>query len=595
MNRTNKYRKKRKIRQLVFLTSIITVLILLYGVKVFILDPGNQSGSDINRHAELSEASEDEFTGKNNNSDIENKNPDNSGTDVLNDDNQKTEEKAKFTSIQTPSPDSVCLPSEFKLTWEIIKDGENVNEYKRNYDIKFPYFSEYNALPGITTFRGNNFRNTASYGFADVKEEKLEQIWSLSIGRIDEWTGVGWNGQPSIVKWDEETKAIMNILPEKKVKEDLKEVIYATLDGKIYFLDIDDGSYTRDPINVGYPFKGSVTVDPRGYPLLYAGQGIEKKGGVTGKIGFRIFSLIDQEQIFFIDGMDKHAYRRWGAFDSGALIDPTTDTLVECGENGIVYTAKLNTNYDRINGSISINPEIVKYRYKSSISKRLGIENSPVAINNYLYFIDNSGLFQCIDLNTMSPVWARNVNDDTDSSPALEILSDSQVYVYTANEVDFQGTGGSSYMRKIDALTGKIIWEKSVVCTYSSTNGGALASPVIGKHDIENLVIFNIAKTGKGKNTGVLYALDKNTGEEVWTVDLDYYCWSSPVDVYTKDGKSYLVVCDSGGFMRLFEGATGKELHKIPVRANVEGSPAVYENMIVVGTRGQEILGVKIK
>jgi len=593
MNRTEKYKKKRRIAQLVFFTSIITVLILLYGVKVLIIDHGIRSGVD--KNTEHAEQSNDEITDNNKDSEMKNEGSENSNTDAPKDNNQETDYKEKFTGIVTPSPDSSCLPSEFKITWEVIKNGEIVNEYKRDYNINFPYVSEYNALPGITTFRGNNFRNSASYGFADIKEEKLEQVWSLHIGRIDEWSGVGWNGQPSIVKWDEETKSIMNIFPEKKEKEDLKEVIYATLDGKIYFLDIDDGSFTREPINVGYPFKGSVTVDPRGYPLLYAGQGIEKKGGVTGKIGFRIFSLINQEQIFFIDGMDKHAFRRWGAFDSGALIDPTTDTLVECGENGIVYTAKLNTEYDRINGSISINPEIVKYRYKSSISKRLGIENSPVAINNYLYFIDNSGLFQCIDLNTMKPVWARNVNDDTDSSPALEIVSDSQVYIYTANEVDFQGTGGSSYMRKLDALTGKVIWEKSTVCTYSSTNGGALASPVVGKHDIEDLVIFNIAKTGKGKNTGVLYALDKNTGQEVWTVDLDYYCWSSPVDVYTKEGKSYLVVCDSGGYMRLFEGTTGKELHKIPVRANVEGSPAVYDDMIVVGTRGQEILGVKIK
>ncbi|HHW00034.1 MAG TPA: PQQ-binding-like beta-propeller repeat protein [Clostridiaceae bacterium] len=593
MNRTNKFKKKRKIRQLVFLTSIITIFILLYGVKVFIIDSGNRSGPGPNKNAEqtkdeITESSENDTDDKNNNGDMDD-------TDTPNGNNQETENKEKFISIPTPSPDSACLPSEFKLTWEIIKDGEIVKEYKRDYNINFPYVSEYNALPGITTFRGNNFRNTASYGFADVKEGKLEEIWSLSIGHIDEWTGVGWNGQPSIVKWDEETKSVMNIFPEKKGKKDLKEVIYATLDGKIYFLDIDDGSFTRDPINVGYPFKGSVTVDPRGYPLLYAGQGIEKNGGKTGKIGFRIFSLIDQKELYFIDGMDKHAFRRWGAFDSGALIDPTSDTLVECGENGIVYTAKLNTNYDRINGSISIDPEIVKYRYKSSISKRLGIENSPVAINNYLYFIDNSGLFQCIDLNTMSPVWARSVNDDTDSSPALEIVGNSQVYVYTANEVDHQGTGGSSFMRKINALTGKLIWEKSVVCTYSSTNGGALASPVIGKHDIENLVIFNIAKTGKGKNTGVIYALDKNTGEEVWKVDMDYYSWSSPVDVYTKEGKSYLVVCDSGGFMRLLEGITGKELDKIPVKANVEGSPAIYENMIVVGTRGQRILGVKIK
>ena len=75
----------------------------------------------------------------------------------------------------------------------------------------------------------------------------------------------------------------------------------------------------------------------------------------------------------------------------------------------------------------------------------------------------------------------------------------------------------------------------------------------------------------------------------------EFYSWSSPVDVYTKDGKSYIIQCDSGGNMFLIEGSTGKVLDQIPLNANVEGSPAVYDDMIVVGTRGQQIWGIKIK
>jgi hypothetical protein len=47
--------------------------------------------------------------------------------------------------------------------------------------------------------------------------------------------------------------------------------------------------------------------------------------------------------------------------------------------------------------------------------------------------------------------------------------------------------------------------------------------------------------------------------------------------------------------MFLIEGSTGKVLDQIPLNANVEGSPAVYDDMIVVGTRGQQIWGIKIK
>jgi len=300
--------------------------------------------------------------------------------------------------------------------------------------------------------------------------------------------------------------------------------------------------------------------------------------------------------LYFINGYDKYAFRRWGAFDSSAVIDAKTDTLIEAGENGILYTAKLNTEYDPDNGTISINPEFANYRYKSSISKRLGIENSPVVFKNYVYFIDNSGLLQCVDLHTLKPVWARNVSDDTDSSPALEVESETEVSLYTACEVDHQGSGGLSYIRKIDAFTGNLIWEKAVECTYnSSNNGGALASPVIGKSDIDDLVIFNIAKTGKTKTSGRIFALDKKSGKEAWTVDLDYYCWSSPVDVYTRDGKSYLIVCDSVGNVNLFEGKSGKLLDTVNLGANIEASPAVYDNILVIGTRGQKIFGIKIK
>ena len=140
-----------------------------------------------------------------------------------------------------------------------------------------------------------------------------------------------------------------------------------------------------------------------------------------------------------------------------------------------------------------------------------------------------------------------------------------------------------------------MVWEKKIICFYdANANGGALASPVIGKNDIKNLVIYNIAKTGKSNNESTLVALDKKTGGKAWTVNMKYYCWSSPVAVYTKEGKSYLVVCDSRGYMMLFEGTTGIKLDSISLDANIEASPAVYDNLIVVGTRGCKIWCIKI-
>lgn len=121
-----------------------------------------------------------------------------------------------------------------------------------------------------------------------------------------------------------------------------------------------------------------------------------------------------------------------------------------------------------------------------------------------------------------------------------------------------------------------------------------LATPVIGKHNLDNLVIFNLARC-EGFNSGLVVALDKKTGEENWKLNLNNYSWSSPVAVYTGDGIGYIILCDSAGNMYLLEGTTGDILVKINLGANVEGSPAVFENMVVVGTRGQKIYGIKIR
>lgn len=124
-----------------------------------------------------------------------------------------------------------------------------------------------------------------------------------------------------MVRWSDEQRAQMNLNAEKKGKTGLIEVIYGTLDGKIYFLDAEDGQPTRDPINLGYPIKGSVSIDPRGYPLLYVGQGIPNNGDKRNTIGWRIYSLVDQAELYVQPGLTDLAHRKWGAFDSVCLVD----------------------------------------------------------------------------------------------------------------------------------------------------------------------------------------------------------------------------------------------------------------------------------
>lgn len=458
-------------------------------------------------------------------------------------------------------------------------------------DFSFSNENSYASIEGVTCFRGNNMRDGGSYGKVKIKDEKLNIIWKKDIGAIDSWTGVGWNGQPSIVKWNKNMLSNMNINGEKINKKNLKEVIYATLDGNVYFLDLDDGNDTRQRLNIGAPVKGSLTVDPRGLPLLYVGQGIDTNRGRSVPFGYRIFSLIDFKKLYEIKGQDSFARRNWGAFDSTSLIDAVNDYIFICGENGVFYSGCLNTKYE--NGKISVTPDIQKYRYDIPGKDKRGIENSIAIYKNYGYFADNDGMLQCLNLNTLSPVWIKNVNDDTDSTVVLERNEDS-LDLYTACEVDHQGNNGYCYTRKLDAASGKLLWENKYRCAFNDdVNGGALATPIVGKGDISNLVIFNVART-PSYNEGILVAMDKTTGKEVWNLRLKNYCWSSPLALYNENGKSYIVQCDSVGETMLIEGTTGRILDRIQLGANVEGTPAAYENTIVVGTRGGKIIGFTV-
>jgi outer membrane protein assembly factor BamB len=150
-------------------------------------------------------------------------------------------------------------------------------------------------------------------------------------------------------------------------------------------------------------------------------------------------------------------------------------------------------------------------------------------------------------------------------------------------------------LSKFNALTGELIWRREYDCLYNSViNGGVLGTPVVGRGDIGNLVIYPLAKYG-GEYMGKLVALDKETGEEVWSIDSESYSWSSPTAVYTPEGKAYILYCNFAGNMYLIEGGTGKILDTASLGANVEGSPGIFGNTAVIGSYAKKIFGVRIK
>ncbi|HPL08903.1 MAG TPA: PQQ-binding-like beta-propeller repeat protein, partial [Clostridia bacterium] len=488
-------------------------------------------------------------------------------------------------------------------------DGTASNVYISEDDIFFPHSDEYSDR-GITTYRGNNYRDSGFFGNISIKEQKLEEIWSYEIGGMTGagsiWPGVGWTGQPCIVKWDREMLSIMNVYEKFKNMNELIEVIYATLDGNIYFLDLYTGEPTRNYIYIGVPVKGTLSVDPRGYPLLYVGQGLEAATTNEGEdryrpFGYRIFSLIDNKLLHEIKGYDTFAPRPgWGAFDSSGILDIKNDTYYQCGENGIIYIVKLNTVFDKGAKTISIKPEITRYKYVSEGAYSYGIESSPSIYEKYMYFTDNAGMLICLDLESLKILWAYNTGDDTDASVAIDVTEEG-VFLYTANEVDIRGRDDNSNIRKFNALTGELLWQVDVPAFYVDVvNGGALASPVIGKGPIKDLVIFNISKTLEDSIwAGRLIAIDKLTGQIVW-IYKSPYSWSSPVAVYTEDNKAYIAYCEHNGKISLLDALTGKQIDQITLSLGrqyitIEATPAIYDDILVVGTYAEKIYGVRIK
>lgn len=519
------------------------------------------------------------------------------------------------TPTPEPTPTPVGLP-DFKphsvdgteperliSSTAIMVDGEVVEEYESDYEINFDLPERYTELEGIVTFRGDNFRSGAAYGTAAVSSKTLTKAWSKSTSGLSDsdgiyWSGSGWTGQPLIVKWPEATRKNISAMYDwAREKEGLVEVIYATLDGHVYFYELTSGEYTRDPLNLGFNYKGAGALDPRGYPILYVGSGVDS---VNGRSRVKVVNLIDNSVMFEFGHNETFANRGWHMFDSSPLVSAETDQLIYPGENGILYIIHLNTKYNEQTGELSVDPDnIVKWKYngvRSGSRYWLGVESSAAIINNYIFLADNGGNLMCLDLNTLELVWVQDVLDDTNCSPVVDV-EDGHPYIYISTSFHY---GWRSYSTaaipifKIDAETGEIVWRTDYTCyTVQDLSGGVQGTIAVGKNKLSDMIFVPIART-PGASSGTLAALKKDTGEVVWEKETSMYSWSSPVDFYDADGNGYLLYCNSGFNMFLIDGKTGEQLDYMNLGGNIEASPAMYGNYAVVGTRAMRTYCIQV-
>ena len=517
----------------------------------------------------------------------------------------------KLTASFTDDTDPEALKTTQDAYSFSSKGSKNLTDYSRETEISAPAPENYTATNrGVFTFRGDNFRRNAAYGTVNISEGSMEVMWAFPLGSLrvkDNGAyryGVGWGCQPAIVQWPSDIRPMTNMYPAAKDTKALKEVIFTCQDGKVYFLNLMTGEETRTPIEIGYPMKSSVTVHSKSFPLITFGQADSAMyNGKTGAIGCYVYSLLDSSKLLFLNGREQGGAQKQylnsnGSFDGSALIlydrNATTinydDQLLVAGENGLFYTVSLNTEFDVANRTLKIDPEILYLRSKvksQDEKKTVGMEASIAMYENYVYMADTYGIMKCVDVNTMRIVWSKDCGDNTDATPALDFDENGDLWLYTGNTRAARGSKTAyATIRRLNAMTGEEDWVYTADCVKDNNGfSGCKASPAVGQQSVSHLVFFTVNMTGKGK-TSAIVALDKETGKEKWKKELDTTAVSSPVLVYNDMGNAWLIQADESGVLHLMDAATGVELNTLDLGAPIQGSPAVYGNVLVIGTGG---------
>jgi len=421
---------------------------------------------------------------------------------------------------------------------------------------------------GVLQFRGNPSRTW--YGDANLPSNP-EQLWrfpdrmmcgdSSVGGETTTWCGTGWTGQPAV--W---------VRPDG-----VTEVVFGAYDKAVHFVDAATGERTRPDFRVGDLIKGSVTIDPDGYPLLYFGSRDNK---------LRVVALDrpEPEELWAIDAANHPGIWNNDWDGNPSIVE---DIMFEGGENGILFATKLNRSYDS-NGLVQVAPEILAKvegwndeLLRSVGDRNASIESSVAILNGRLYFTNSGGRVVGLDITRIesgeAPIvfdfWA---GDDIDASPVID--ADGMLYLAIELERRLPRAAEIGQIIKLDPSRpdDPLVWSVAVPALNGQSDGGAWATPALGDG-----VLY------AATHTGDLLAIDALTGEVVWSDGIGFHAWSSPIIV---DGHLVLAVdCEAGGGLRAYSLADPRnpiDAWDLPHGSGcIESTPTVWDGRIFVGSR----------
>ncbi len=434
------------------------------------------------------------------------------------------------------------------------------------------------AVSGLLTFRGNP--TNTWYGSGPVPSTP-EIKWrypdapmcsqTTDLGSTTTWCGNGWTGQP--VVWER--------------PDGITELMFGGYDRRFHFVDAATGKDTRAPIVTGDIVKGTATIDPDGYPLVYFGSRDNK---------LRIVALDRGEAVeLWSFTADLSAEGRWND-DWDAAPRIVNDVLFEGGENSIFYAWKLNRAYDA-DGRVIVDP-VLLFKMESwndelmaalAPSQWIGarwsstsIESSVAIFEGRLYFGSSAGRIIGLDITNIEQgeapiVFDYWVGDDTDAS----IVIDEEGMLYVSAEVKRYLPRGEELGQLIKLDPGRpddpYVW--GVFSLVPSPYwGGFLATPALGDG-----VLYAVS------NKGFLTVVDQETGEEMWHDDVGSGQFthgvhmSSPVVV-----DEHLLVGIASGYLRCYDLSDPRapELQwELKVgEGSIEATPAVWNGTIYLTT-----------
>lgn len=420
------------------------------------------------------------------------------------------------------------------------------------------------AMPGLLTFRGGPSRDYHGEGPIPENPEVLWSYPGASGGMCAEsfvgnqgkvWCGTGWTGQPSVFERDGRTW-----------------VVFGAYDRNVHFVDYETGEDILPPFPTGDIIKGSVTVDPDEFPLVYSGSRDNKLHVIA----------IDRPEPTELWSLDANAVSPtlWNDdWDGSPLV--IDDYLFEGGENSQFHVVKLNRSY-AADGTVQVDPKLVfnapgwDDELLAALSVRtndVSIENSVAYRDGVVYFANSGGLVQGWDVSGLDEgveptrVFRFWNGDDTDAS----IVIDDEGFLYVAVENE----RGNARAREVGQLMKLDPSKPDDPLVWSLHDPqGFWATPAL----YEDLVIVPADR-------GTVYAVDRATGEVRWTFELPPPTWQSPVIV-----DDVLIQGDCSGVLHAYDlsdtSTAPPELWSVQLEGCIESTPAVWKGRLFVGTRG---------